>query len=119
MSDTVTPFRLDIGDDQLDDLRQRLARARWPEPETVPDWRQGVPIDWLRDLCGYWQDGYDWRRCEAQLNAAGVHDRARRAGHPLHPRAVAVTGRAALGNDTRLARLGHRVPRRHRPARRS
>src|SRR5947207_899936 len=69
MSDAVTPFRLETGDDQLDDLHRRLARARWPEPPPVPDWSQGVPVDWLRDLCAYWKDGYDWRRCEAQLNA--------------------------------------------------
>jgi epoxide hydrolase len=69
MSDAVAPFRLEIGDDELDDLRQRLARARWPEREPVPDWSQGVPVEWLRDLCAYWQNGYDWRRCEAQLNA--------------------------------------------------
>src|SRR2546429_4268349 len=69
MPDAVTPFRVEVGDDQLDDLRRRLAGARWPEPAPVTDWSQGVPVDWLRDLCGYWQDGYDWRRCEAQLNA--------------------------------------------------
>ncbi len=43
MSDAVTPFRLDIGDDQLDDLRRRLGAARWPEPAPVTDWSQGVP----------------------------------------------------------------------------
>jgi len=69
MSDAITPFRVEIADEELDDLRRRLARARWPEPEPVSDWSQGVPVDWLRDLCAYWQDGYDWRRCEAQLNA--------------------------------------------------
>src|SRR2546423_15066502 len=62
MPDAVTPFRVEIGDDQLDDLQQRLARARWPEPAPVTDWSQGVPVDWLRDLCAYWQDGDDWRR---------------------------------------------------------
>jgi epoxide hydrolase len=35
----------------------------------VGDWSQGVPLAWLRNLCGYWADGYDWRRCEARLNA--------------------------------------------------
>jgi epoxide hydrolase len=83
MTDAVTPFRLEVGDDQLDDLRQRLARARWPEPAPVTDWSQGVPVDWLRDLCAYWQDGYDWRRCEktlrgfpqftTELDGLGVH----------------------------------------------
>jgi epoxide hydrolase len=69
MPNAVTPFRLEIGDDELDDLRRRLAGARWPEREPVPDWSQGVPVDWLRDLCAYWEDEYDWRRCEAELNA--------------------------------------------------
>src|SRR2546423_15711941 len=68
MPDAVTPFRVEIGDDQLDDLRRRLAAARWPEPAPVTDWSQGVPVDWLRDLCAYWQDGYDWRRCEKTLS---------------------------------------------------
>src|SRR5437879_7111205 len=68
MPDAVTPFRVEIGDDQLDDLRRRLAGARWPEPAPVTDWSQGVPVDWLRDLCAYWQDGYDWRRCEKTLS---------------------------------------------------
>jgi pimeloyl-ACP methyl ester carboxylesterase len=68
VSEAVTQFRVHIGGDQLDDLRQRLARARWPEPGPVTDWSQGVPVDWLRDLCSYWQDGYDWRQCEKRLN---------------------------------------------------
>src|SRR2546430_1959802 len=67
MPDALTPFRVEVGDDQLDDLRRRLAGARWPEPAPVTDWSQGVPVDWLRDLCAYWQDEYDWRRCEKTL----------------------------------------------------
>src|SRR2546430_4167329 len=67
MPDAVTPFRVEVGDDHLDDLRRRLAGARWPEPAPVTDWSQGVPVDWLRDLCAYWQDEYDWRRCEKTL----------------------------------------------------
>jgi pimeloyl-ACP methyl ester carboxylesterase len=68
MTDAISSFRVDIPDEELDDLRARLARARWPEREPVGDWSQGVPIEWLRDLCAYWQDGYDWRRCEKRLN---------------------------------------------------
>lgn len=68
MAEAVTPFRASIPDEQLDDLRARLARTRWPEPAPAPDWSQGVPVDWLRDLCSYWQDRYDWRRCEQRLN---------------------------------------------------
>jgi pimeloyl-ACP methyl ester carboxylesterase len=67
----VTPFSLAIPDEALADLRDRLARTRWPEAETVDDWSQGVPLEYLRDLCGYWVSGYDWRRAEGELNAIG------------------------------------------------
>ena len=69
MSDAITPFRIEIPEADLDDLRLRLARTRWPEPETVDDWTQGVPLGYVRELCEYWRDGYDWRACEASLNA--------------------------------------------------
>ncbi len=65
----LTPFRVGVPDDDLRDLCARLANARWPEPATVSDWGQGVPLGWLRDLCTYWADGYQWRRCEERLNA--------------------------------------------------
>ncbi len=65
----VTPFSIAIADEEIDDLRRRLASARWPAQETVADWTQGVPTGLLRSLCTYWLDGYDWRRCEASLNA--------------------------------------------------
>ena len=52
----------------LDDLRQRLARTRWPERECVDDWSQGIPLDYTRELASYWADGYDWRAREAALN---------------------------------------------------
>jgi pimeloyl-ACP methyl ester carboxylesterase len=64
----VEPFRIDVPEAELDDLRERLKAARWPERETVDDWSQGVPLDYLRELCAYWADGYDWRRAEARLN---------------------------------------------------
>ena len=71
MSDTIEPFHLQVPQTELDDLRRRLAQTRWPEQEPVGDWRQGVPLEKLRALCAYWADGYDWRRCEAALNALG------------------------------------------------
>ncbi len=64
----IRPFRIAAGDDELDDLRRRLAATRWPDPETVDDWSQGIPLSYLRDLCAYWADGYDWRAREARLN---------------------------------------------------
>ena len=52
----------------LDDLRERLTRTRWPELETVHDWSQGAPRAKVWSLCEYWRAAYDWRRCEAMLN---------------------------------------------------
>ena len=69
MSGIVERFELSIPQAQLDDLRERLARTRWPEPETVDDWSQGVPLKAMRALVDYWRDGYDWRRCEASSTA--------------------------------------------------
>ncbi|WP_336971230.1 epoxide hydrolase family protein [Sphingobium aromaticiconvertens] len=69
MTDAITPFRVAIPDTALEDLRRRLASARWPTAETVSDWSQGVPLAVLRDLCDHWTHRYDWRRCEAALNA--------------------------------------------------
>lgn len=62
-------FHLEVPESELDDLRDRLRRTRWPEPSTVGGWQQGVPLDYARELCAYWTDRYDWRRCEAELNA--------------------------------------------------
>jgi hypothetical protein len=50
----ITPFHLDVDQAQLDDLRERLRRTRWPRAETVEDWSQGVPLSYVQDLCEYW-----------------------------------------------------------------
>jgi epoxide hydrolase len=68
MGDDITAFRIDIPDADLDDLRLRLRRTRWPDPETVDDWSQGIPLAYTRQLCEYWLEQYDWRACEASLN---------------------------------------------------
>ncbi len=65
---TIKPFHIAIPEDDLDDLRRRLASARWPDHETPADWSQGIPLDYVRELCAYWRDEYDWRRCESWLN---------------------------------------------------
>jgi pimeloyl-ACP methyl ester carboxylesterase len=65
----VREFRLDVPESELDDLRERLRRTRWPEPATVGGWGQGVPLHYARELCAYWENRYDWRRCEAEFNA--------------------------------------------------
>ena len=61
-------FRIETPQADLDDLRERLSRTRWPEPATVDGWTQGVPLDYARDLCEHWRRRYDWRRCEAEIN---------------------------------------------------
>ena len=68
MAAEPAPFRIEIPRADVTDLGQRLRRTRWPEPETVGDWSQGVPLAYLQDLCRYWADGYDWRATEARLN---------------------------------------------------
>lgn len=71
MTDAITPFRLDVPESDLADLKDRLARTRWPEPATEEGWAQGVPLDAARALVDYWREQHDWRRCEARLNALG------------------------------------------------
>lgn len=71
MSDAVTPFTLNISQSTLDDLTRRLDQTRWPEREAVDDWTQGAPLARVQALCAYWRNGYEWRRCEALLNALG------------------------------------------------
>jgi epoxide hydrolase len=69
VSTDLEPYRVDIPQEQLDDLADRLRRTRWPERETVHDWSQGLPLAYAKELCAYWADSYDWRRFEAELNA--------------------------------------------------
>ena len=57
----------------VDDLRARLSRTRWPGREPVPDRSQGAPLAAVRDLCEHWRTAYDWRRCEAVLNGWNPH----------------------------------------------
>src|SRR4030081_1267082 len=64
----VKPFRIQIDEERLSDLRQRLHRTRWPDAETVDDWSQGIPLAYVQDVCQYWADKYDWRSAEARLN---------------------------------------------------
>lgn len=69
----ISAFQFAIPEEQLLDLRQRLARTRFPERETVDDTAQGVRLETLRALCEYWRTGYDWRRTEAFLNQVGQY----------------------------------------------
>jgi epoxide hydrolase len=79
----VEPFRVEVPEPVLADLRRRLQAVRWPEPSPGEPWAQGTDLAELQDLCAYWADGFDWRRVEAQLNAIPQFV-ARAGGHPLH-----------------------------------
>jgi epoxide hydrolase len=78
-SPDIRPFRIEIGQADLDDLHRRLAETRWPDlPASRPsdsgrggDWSRGIPTGYLRELAEYWRTGYDWRAAEAELNAYG------------------------------------------------
>ncbi|HET6810883.1 MAG TPA: epoxide hydrolase [Acidimicrobiales bacterium] len=69
----IAPFTIAVAESELADLRGRLGRTRWPDRETVDDWSQGIPLDYVKDLCSYWAQRYDWRRCETALNGWGGH----------------------------------------------
>jgi hypothetical protein len=66
---TIRPFRVDLPEETLDDLRRRIAAARWPSRELVTDRSQGVQLATLQELARYWANDYDLRRVEARLNA--------------------------------------------------
>lgn len=67
--ENIRAFRAEVPQAAIDDLKDRLARTRWPEKETVDDWDQGVPLAYAQELAAYWREGYDWRTVEARLNA--------------------------------------------------
>src|SRR4051812_48870930 len=66
---TVQPFRVEVPEEDLAELRRRIDATRWPERETVDDDSQGVPLATMQELARYWVTEYDWRKCEARLNA--------------------------------------------------
>ncbi len=68
MNTAIVPFRIDIADDVLEDLRDRLARTRFPDEVNDDDWSYGTQLDYLKELCAYWCDEFDWRAREAELN---------------------------------------------------
>lgn len=68
-SDSIRPFRAEVPQEEIDDLRRRIAAARWPDRETVTDRSQGAQLTRLQELVRYWGTDYDWRKGEARLNA--------------------------------------------------
>lgn len=70
----ITSFTISVPQQSIDDLHVRLDLTRWPEREPVDDWSQGVPLARLQALVDHWRNHYDWRRCEARLNAFGQYN---------------------------------------------
>jgi len=66
---SIRPFRAEVQEQAISDLRRRIAAARWPSKELVTDRSQGVQLATVQALARYWAEDYDWRRCEARLNA--------------------------------------------------
>ena len=65
----IRPFRVDMPEDAITDLRRRITATRRPSRELVADRSQGVQLATIQELARYWTTDYDWRRCEAKLNA--------------------------------------------------
>lgn len=92
MTDEIIPFAIDVSKGEIDDLRDRLQRTRWPDDATVGDWSQGVPLAYVKDLCSYWTNGYDWPARQKRLNdfpqfrtaidGLGIHFLHVRSPHP-------------------------------------
>ncbi|WIY04178.1 epoxide hydrolase [Amycolatopsis mongoliensis] len=69
MTSEITPFRIDVPQAALDDLRARLANTRWPDQPADAGWRLGAPVDYVRELAEYWRTSFDWRAQEERINA--------------------------------------------------
>jgi len=66
--DSIRPFKIDVPQSQLDDMRKRIAETRWPDKETVGDISQGIQLARVQELVRYWGTDYDWRKAEKELN---------------------------------------------------
>jgi epoxide hydrolase len=64
----IRPFRIDVPDADLEDLKDRLARTRWPDQPSGVGWSYGTPLEYVREMAEYWRTSYDWRKEEARLN---------------------------------------------------
>ncbi|WP_410663564.1 epoxide hydrolase family protein [Amycolatopsis sp. lyj-84] len=93
----IKPFRIAIDQADLDDLKTRLSRTRWPH-EVTGDWSRGVPVAYLKGLAEYWADGFDWRAQEAELNEFPqfTTEIDGQTIHFLHVRSAAPDARAVL-----------------------
>jgi pimeloyl-ACP methyl ester carboxylesterase len=91
VSTGIEPFTAAVADDVLEDLAERLRRTRWPDQLDGTSWEYGTDLDYLRDLVGFWIDGFDWRAVEARINSwpQGLTTIDGQSIHFIHARSVA------------------------------
>ena len=68
LNQDIRPFRIDVQDADIEDLKDRLARTRWPDQLSGVGWGYGTPLEYVREMVEYWRTSYDWRKEEARLN---------------------------------------------------
>ena len=112
----IRPFQIGIPEEQLAELRRRIEATRWPTRELAADRSQGVQLATLQALVRYWATEYDWRACEARLNALPQFTtEIDGVDIPLRPHQVGARERPAVDHDPWLARLRRRADRLRRP----
>ena len=83
----IRPFKVNVSEESLADLRRRIAATRWPDRETVADQSQGVQLATMQELARYWATDYDWRKVRGEAERpAAIHHRDRWARHSFHSR---------------------------------
>ena len=103
---SVRPFEITVPEEDLVELRRRIAAVRLPSKELVSDRSQGVQLKTIQELAQYWTTEYNWRRCQARLNALPQFKTTiDGGGRSLRPREVAPRRRAAIDHHARLARI--------------
>ena len=114
------PFQINISDDLLEDLRNRLSATRWPDELPGVGWDYGSNLDYMKDLVDYWRNDFDWREQERLINSfSHFMGDGRRTGDTLHPRAWTRARPDAARHYARLARNILRNAQAHPSARRS
>ena len=116
-STAIRPFHSNFPETDLTDLRRRINATKWPEREPVTDASQGVQLATTQKLARYWGTDYDWRKCQAKLNAAAaIRHRDRWARHSFYPCAFEAAQCTSHHHHARMARLDHRADEGHRSA---
>ena len=112
----IRPFHVEISDEALDDLRRRIAATQWPDKADRRGSSQGVPLATIQKLAHYWMTDYDWRECEATLNALPQFI-TEIDGLDISTSfsSFAARGHAAAGRQSTAGQLDHRAAEDHRP----